>query len=158
MIQLRPCRGLRVRTAIGAGLERSVAATKTFVATAAALLRLVGAFAEDQALLNSASRLPGRLGQALRLDWSSAADVLSRATHLAVIGRGPTLGMAREAALKLKETCNLHTEAFSGAEFLHGPIALVRRDYPILVLTPTDETASGMRELCRDLDAKGRRC
>jgi glucosamine--fructose-6-phosphate aminotransferase (isomerizing) len=110
---------------IGAGLERSVAATKTFIATAAALLRLVGAWAEDPPLLNSASRLPGRLGQALRLDWSSAADALSGTTHLAVIGRGPTLGIAREAALKLKETCNLHTEAFSGAEFLHGPIALV---------------------------------
>ena len=81
--------------------------------------------------------------------------MLSKATHLAAIGRGPTFAIAREAALKLKETCNLHTEAFSGAEFLHGPIALVRQDYPVLVFGPTDEAAAGMRQLCRDLDAMG---
>ena len=121
---------------IGAGPERSVAATKTFLATAAVLLRLVGAWTEDAALLKAASQLPDRLAHASRLDWSKGAEALSKATHLAVIGRGPTLAIAREAALKLKETCNLHTEAFSGAEFLHGPIALVRPNYPVLVFAP----------------------
>ena len=140
---------------IGAGSERSVAATKTFLATAAVLLRLVGAWTEDAVLLKAASELPDRLGRASRLDWSRGAEVLSKATHLAAIGRGPTLAIAREAALKLKETCNLHTEAFSGAEFLHGPIALVRPNYPVLVFGPTDEAAAGMRQLCRDLDAMG---
>jgi glutamine---fructose-6-phosphate transaminase (isomerizing) len=139
---------------IAAGPERSIAATKTFIATAAILLRLVGAWAEDPILLMAASRLPDRLSQAATLDWSLAAETLSTATHLATIGRGPTLGIAREAALKLKETCNLHTEAFSGAEFLHGPIALVRPKYPILAFIPADEAARGMRQLCRDLDAK----
>jgi glucosamine--fructose-6-phosphate aminotransferase (isomerizing) len=139
---------------IAAGPERSIAATKTFIATAAVLLRLVGAWAENPSLLTAASRLPDRIFQAATLDWSLAAEILSRATHLATIGRGPTLGMAREAALKLKETCNLPTEAFSGAEFLHGPIAMVRPKYPVLALIPADEAAWGMRQLCRDLDAK----
>jgi glucosamine--fructose-6-phosphate aminotransferase (isomerizing) len=140
---------------IAAGPERSVAATKSFVATAAALLRLVGAWAENAALLNGASQLPDRLARASRLDWSRAAEALCLTTHVAAIGRGPTLAIAREAALKLKETCNLHTEAFSGAEFLHGPIALVRPNYPVLVFAPTDEAAAGIRQLCRDLDAMG---
>jgi glucosamine--fructose-6-phosphate aminotransferase (isomerizing) len=140
---------------VAAGPERSVAATKSFVATAAVLLRLVGVWAEDSALLNGASQLPDRLAGVSRLDWSTGAEALSKATHLAVIGRGPTLAIAREAALKLKETCNLHTEAFSGAEFLHGPIALVRPNYPVLVFAPTDEAAEGIRRLCRDLDAMG---
>lgn len=140
---------------IGAGSERSVAATKTFLATAAVLLRLVGAWTGDAVLLKAASELPGRLGRASRLDWSRGAEVLSKATQLAAIGRGPTLAIAREAALKLKETCNLHTEAFSGAEFLHGPIALVRPNYPVLVFGPADEAAAGMRQLCRDLAAMG---
>ena len=62
------------------------------------------------------------------LDWSAALRAAGRdATSLVTIGRGPTLAIAREAALKLKETCNLHAEAFSGAEFLHGPVALVSR-------------------------------
>jgi glucosamine--fructose-6-phosphate aminotransferase (isomerizing) len=75
--------------------------------------------------------------------------------NLAVIGRGPTLAIAREAALKLKEVCNLHTEAFSGAEFVHGPIALVQHDYPILMFMPTDEAGSGMRRHADDLTKIG---
>jgi glucosamine--fructose-6-phosphate aminotransferase (isomerizing) len=63
--------------------------------------------------------------------------------------------MVREAALKLKETCNLPTEAFSGAEFLHGPIALVRRNYPILLFVPTDAAAAVCASFASDLDAKG---
>jgi glucosamine--fructose-6-phosphate aminotransferase (isomerizing) len=80
--------------------------------------------------------------------------LLSEARHLAVLGRGPTLAIAREAALKLKETCNLHSEAFSGAEFLHGPIALVGPNYPVLVFGPNDEAAPSMRQLCHDLETK----
>ena len=71
------------------------------------------------------------------------------------IGRGPTLAIAREAALKLKETCNLHAEAFSGAEFRHGPISLVSTDYPILFFMPTDAAAAGLHALATDLRLKG---
>src|SRR5690606_5125799 len=62
---------------------------------------------------------------------------------------------AREASLKLKETCNLHAEAFSGAEFLHGPVALAAPTYPILMFMPTDEAAPGMWQLAADLRDKG---
>ena len=72
-----------------------------------------------------------------------------------MIGRGPTLAIAREAALKLKEVANLHAEAFSGAEFLHGPVALVGARYPILVMMPTDAAAEGLRRLSADLAGKG---
>ena len=57
------------------------------------------------------------------------------------------MAIAREAALKLKETCNLHAEAFSSAEFLHGPVALVSARYPLLMFMPTDAASTGMREL-----------
>jgi glutamine---fructose-6-phosphate transaminase (isomerizing) len=139
---------------LGAGPELSVAATKTFVATATVLMRLTAAWANDVTLLSAMRRLPQRLVTAASLDWSSGAEVLSRADHLATVGRGPTLAIAREAALKLKEVCNLHTEAFSGAEFRHGPIALVSLGYPVLMFTPTDAAAAGMVELGRDLAAK----
>ena len=72
-----------------------------------------------------------------------------------MIGRGPTLAIAREAALKLKEVANLHAEAFSGAEFLHGPVALVGARFPILALMPSDAALAGMRALVHDLAAKG---
>ena len=77
------------------------------------------------------------------------------ADSLVTIGRGPTLTVAREAALKLKETSNLHAEAFSGTEFLHGPIALVSSGYPILMFMPTDAAAASMRQLADDLRSKG---
>lgn len=140
---------------IGAGAEVSIAATKTFIATCSALLRLVALWSGDRQLEAGIGSLPRRLKEASQLDWSPAVRVLAAARSLVSIGRGPTLAIAREAALKLKETCNLHAEAFSGAEFLHGPVALVTQKYPILLLIPEDAAATGMRELAVDLQAKG---
>jgi glucosamine--fructose-6-phosphate aminotransferase (isomerizing) len=140
---------------MAAGPERSVAATKTFVASLAALARLVALWGQDPALSAALERLPQRLGQAHALDWSAPLDLLARASSLITIGRGPTLAIAREAALKLKETCNLHAEAFSGAEFLHGPVTLVAPEFPILLFMPGDEAAAGLRTLAADLRRKG---
>jgi len=140
---------------MAAGPELSVAATKTFVASLAALLRLVAAWTGDPAFDAALARLPDRLAAATALDWSMALPVLAGAGSLVTIGRGPTLAVAREAALKLKETCDLHAEAFSGAEFLHGPIALVSSLYPILIFMPTDAAAVGLSELAANLRRKG---
>lgn len=140
---------------MGAGAEESVAATKSFVASLAALLRLVALWAEDDWLSSALDRLPRRVGCASELDWSAALKAFADAPSLITIGRGPTLAIAREAALKLKEVANLHAEAFSGAEFLHGPVALVSTRYPILVFFPSDEAAVGLRRLAADLCAKG---
>jgi glucosamine--fructose-6-phosphate aminotransferase (isomerizing) len=140
---------------IGAGPELSVAASKTFVATVTALQRLVAAWTNDTALARAVDALPEQLAKAAALDWGEATRALGRAHSLVAIGRGPTLAIAREASLKLKETCNLHAEAFSGAEFLHGPVALAAPTYPILMFTPTDAAAPGMRQLAAQLRAKG---
>ncbi|HXJ02284.1 MAG TPA: SIS domain-containing protein [Micropepsaceae bacterium] len=137
-----------------AGPEQSVAATKTFVAASAAVLRLTAARAEDETLSNALTRLPNRLAQAGELDWRVWSQAVAEAQNLIVIGRGPTLSIAREAALKLKETCNLHAEAFSGAEFLHGPISLVTRKFPILMFLPGDAAAGALIALARDLNRK----
>jgi len=140
---------------MGAGPELSVAATKTFIATLAALLRLTAAWTQDRDIAAAIDRLPDRLDAAGGLDWSQALDAFAGAPSLVTIGRGPTLAIAREAALKFKETCNLHAEAFSGAEFLHGPVALVSNRYPILLFMPSDETATGLDRLAMDLRNKG---
>lgn len=145
---------------IAAGPERSVAATKTFVASLAALLRLValwgdGCSDDGGALPVALDRLPERLAAASDLDWAAATDAFAGAPSLIAIGRGPTLAIAREAALKLKEIANLHAEAFSGAEFLHGPVALVSTRYPILMFVPNDAGGDGTRRLATDLVGKG---
>ena len=100
-------------------------------------------------------RLPERLLSATGLDWSAAVPRLSDAHSVITVGRGPTLAIAREAALKLKEVCNLHAEAFSGAEFQHGPIALVEPAYPLLMFTPADQAAEGFEQLAGKLARKG---
>jgi glucosamine--fructose-6-phosphate aminotransferase (isomerizing) len=140
---------------MAAGAERSVAATKSFICSLAALQRIVAEWSADAALRGACDRLPERLAAAAALDWSAALRPLIDASSLVTIGRGPTLAIAREAALKLKETCGLHAEAFSSAEFRHGPIALVSAAYPIVVFAPTDESGAGLRELAADLGRKG---
>jgi len=140
---------------MAAGPELSVAATKTFVASLAGLLRLTAAWTGDDALASALDRLPDRLAAATELDWRAALSVLLKADSLVTIGRGPTLAIAREAALKFKETCDLHAEAFSGAEFLHGPVSLVSDRYPVLTFMPTDAAAAGLKELAADLHRKG---
>jgi glucosamine--fructose-6-phosphate aminotransferase (isomerizing) len=136
---------------MGAGEELSVAATKTFIASLSALLHLVARWTGERSLLDAIIRLPGRLEEALQLDWTAASAQLSHARSIATIGRGPTLAIAQEASLKLKEVCNIHAEAFSGAEFQHGPIALVSEDFPALIFLPGDAGAIALRVLARDL-------
>ncbi|MGJ0505993.1 MAG: SIS domain-containing protein [Methylocystis sp.] len=140
---------------MAAGPELSIPATKTFIASAAALARLVAIWARDAALARAIDRLPDRLAAAAGLDWGGLLEGLAHARSVVTIGRGPTLAIAREAALKLKETSNLHAEAFSAAEFLHGPVALVSPRFPVLMFAPTDAAAAGMTELAADLRTKG---
>jgi glucosamine--fructose-6-phosphate aminotransferase (isomerizing) len=139
---------------MGAGRELSVAATKTFIASLAVLLRLVAAWAEDSTLHAAVDRLPDRLDQAGKLDWSPGLAALSATSNLVTLGRGPTLAIAQEASLKLKEVCNIHAEAYSGAEFQHGPIALISGGYPVFVFMPQDEAAGNLAQLAADLSRK----
>ncbi len=140
-----------------AGAERSVAATKSFIASLAALVHLVAEWCEDRALLAALHAAPAALGRANTLDWSAALAPLRSATNLFVLGRGYGLGIAQEAALKLKETCGLHAEAFSSAEVQHGPMALVGQGFPILAFSQSDETRAGLESVARDFAARGAR-
>jgi glucosamine--fructose-6-phosphate aminotransferase (isomerizing) len=140
---------------LAAGPELAVAATKSYIASLSALLRLTAVWADHREIGLAVDRLPARLAAAAELDWHEGLDILKKVTDMIVLGRGPTLAVAREAALKLKETCGLSSQAYSGAELMHGPITLVSDGYPILVFMPTDEAAAGMRLVTRDLLGKG---
>ena len=59
----------------------------------------------------------------MRRDWSAALPVLEHSTNLYTVGRGHGFGIAQEMALKIKETCGFHAEAFSAAEVRHGRVA-----------------------------------
>ena len=72
-----------------------------------------------------------------------------------MVGRGLGLGIAQEAALKLKEACGLHAEAFSSAELRHGPVALVGRGFPVFAFAQGDETRADVESLARELAGVG---
>ena len=141
--------------ALHAGEERSVAATKSFIAQLVAGARLVAAWQADEAFGRALGELPGALAQALGGDWSAALESLAGADRIYVVGRGTGLAVAHEAALKLKETCAIQAEAFSGAELRHGPMALVTRDYPVLVFAPRGPAQAGLLELAAELRSRG---
>jgi glucosamine--fructose-6-phosphate aminotransferase (isomerizing) len=138
-----------------AGDERSVAATKSYVASLAALAHLTAEWTGDAALRQRLATLPDDLERAWQLDWSAALEPLRVANHLYVIGRGVGLGIAQEAALKLKETCGLHAESFSSAEVRHGPQALLQGSFPALLFAQDDETREGIASLARELVNRG---
>ena len=138
-----------------AGPELSVAATKSFLASLSAILQLTAAWRGDGDLLRALDGLPALLESAWRLDWSNALGPLTQAQSLYVLGRGLGFGIAEEAALKLKETCGLHAEAFSSAELRHGPMALVGPGFPVLALAQNDETRPGVEAAAQACAAQG---
>ncbi len=139
-----------------AGPEKSVAATKSYLASLAALIHLATEWSGDPALHQALDTLPQALHTAWNQDWT-AADSFADAQSLYVLGRGLTLGAAAEAALKFKETAGIHAEAFSPAEVLHGPMALVKQDFPVLVFAPQDGAAAGLADTVAKFADRGAR-
>jgi glucosamine--fructose-6-phosphate aminotransferase (isomerizing) len=138
-----------------AGPELSVAATKSYIASLAAIIDLVAVWSEDAELAKALAAAPALLRQAWEADWSPMVERLHDARGLYVIGRGIGLGIAQEAALKFKETSGLHAEAFSAAEVKHGPMALVGPGFPLLVFRQSDETESSIDDLVAEVVARG---
>jgi len=138
-----------------AGVEQSVAATKTFVTSVVAGLALVAEWQEDGPLRAAIETIPDAFAAALSLDWSPLAARMSRAQQGYVLGRGPAFAIASECALKLKETCGLHAEAYSAAEVLHGPSAIVQAHFPVLALAVEDAAQAGVVQTAERLAAQG---
>jgi len=142
---------------LAAGAEKSVAASKSYLASLAAILQLSAYWSRDSALTDALDALPHALTRAWECDWQALGDGLLGAHNLFVLGRGPGLAAAREAALKFKETCGLHAESYSAAEVKHGPMALVGQDFPVLALTQPDASAASTRAVCEEFAARGAR-
>jgi glucosamine--fructose-6-phosphate aminotransferase (isomerizing) len=140
---------------LAAGPERSVAATKSFVASVAALLHMIAEWSDDSALIAALVDLPAQLDRAWTLDWSAALGPLREATNLYVVARGPAFGIAQEMALKIKETCGFHAEAFSAAEVRHGPMAIVTQGFHVLLLGQDDDSRDSVADLAPEFAARG---
>jgi glucosamine--fructose-6-phosphate aminotransferase (isomerizing) len=124
---------------LGAGPERAVAATKTYTASLGALALLSAALEARAARFEDLERLPAVLGTTLE-ENASLDDKVARyryAEQFVVVGRGFNYSTAFEVALKMKETSYLVAEPYSPADLLHGPVAMIDRGFPALVIAPS---------------------
>jgi glutamine---fructose-6-phosphate transaminase (isomerizing) len=129
-----------------AGPELSVAATKTFIVSLVASAAIIAHWRGDNEMLRSISTLPSHLAKASVIDWPEVVGFAKDSESLYVLGRGPTLPIAAETALKLKETCAIHAESYSIAEVMHGPLELLGDGYPVLAYSPEDKSRMSSKE------------
>jgi glucosamine--fructose-6-phosphate aminotransferase (isomerizing) len=141
---------------LSAGEERSVAATKSMIAGLVAGAALVASWGGDEAMGAALKLLPAKLG-APRPAPAALVEAIARSPSAFVLGRGSTFAIAAEAALKLKETCAIHAEAFSAAEVMHGPAEIVRPGFLLLAFRPSDEAAQGFDAALQRFAALGAR-
>ncbi len=143
-----------------AGLERSVAATKTYTTTCAVLAMLAAFLPGGELLRESIEQIPELVAAALTCE-EGVAHVAERYVHArdcVVLGRVFQYSTARETALKLEETCYIVSTPFSSADFRHGPAALVDRGLPVIVFAPPGRTATDSLELLQWLHERGADC
>ncbi|MEA2896758.1 MAG: hypothetical protein QOJ84_2373 [Bradyrhizobium sp.] len=139
---------------IGAGLERSVAATKSVVLSMVIGVQLIASLTSDHVLSEKIAHLPQRFRDALACDWSAWSSSFAAARASFVIGRGFGLGPAREIGLKITETMRLPTLSYSAAEVRHGPLASASAETPLLVLRQSDGSSAMVDALITDLRAR----
>jgi glucosamine--fructose-6-phosphate aminotransferase (isomerizing) len=148
----------RQSVVLAAGRETSVPATKTYTGQLLAMYLLahaLGAPIEFEDL----ERLPEWTGKALELEPRIAALAAEYASieHAIIVGRGLDYANALEFGLKMMEACYVVAERFSGADFLHGPIALVEKTFPVFVFAPPGPTWPGTRDIVSSLGRLGAR-
>ncbi|RYE11320.1 MAG: SIS domain-containing protein [Hyphomicrobiales bacterium] len=141
-----------------AGKEQSVAATKSFVSSVVAGLAILGNWTGDAHLLAALEKLPAYFARAVTADWTPFVAALRDRNSLYVLGRGPAFAIAQEAALKFKETCGIHAEAYSAAEVLHGPARIVETGFPVLALASRDASEAAVAEIADRLSRQGATC
>ena len=145
-----------------AGVEVGVASTKAFMNQLAVLATLAITAALQRGTIDAARGLelrealrvmPGLINQTLALEdqISRRTAKLAEARSVLFLGRGPLFPLAMEGALKLKEISYIHAEGYASGELKHGPIALIDKTVPVIVLAPSDalfdKTVSNMQEV-----------
>jgi len=141
---------------IHAGKERSVAATKTYTGQMLHFYLLANSMRTGGKRLEI-ERIPSYAAKALEREAQikAAAERYTFMENCVVVGRGLNYGNSFELALKLMETCYVVAERFSSADFLHGPLALVERRFPVILFGPKGVTRKSNLDLLRRLTILG---
>jgi glucosamine--fructose-6-phosphate aminotransferase (isomerizing) len=122
-----------------AGVEYSIAATKTYTSELAAIALLSASLTEDTQMLAALAQMPDTVAHTLPME-REIAQIVQRYRYMrdcVVIGRGYNYATAFELALKLKELTYTIAEPYSSADFMHGPLALIEYGFPAIVIAPT---------------------
>ncbi len=149
-----------------AGAEIGVASTKAFTTQLVALFTLAVTLAKQRgrlsaeqegAHLDALRHLPGSVQYALNLEpqireW---AKLFANKQHALFLGRGVHYPIALEGALKLKEISYIHAEAYPAGELKHGPLALVDRNMPVVVIAPNDALLEKVKSNMQEVAARG---
>jgi glucosamine--fructose-6-phosphate aminotransferase (isomerizing) len=132
-----------------AGVEASVAATKTYTTSLAVVAALAAAVAGDRERRHELAQAPETLARQLERDagLDEAAAAAAGWQRLAVIGRGANYATAFEAALKIKELAGVAAEPASPADFLHGPVAMLDPGFPVLAILPSAPAGASVRDV-----------
>lgn len=136
-----------------AGEERAVAATKTYTTALALVALLAGSWVNHSGILDGLRAVPDQIRATLALD-ETIARAVERYRYIqecAVLARGLNQCTALEAALKMTETSYLVAKPYSGADFLHGPIAMVSEGFPCFLYVPDGRAYPSMVELALKL-------
>jgi glucosamine--fructose-6-phosphate aminotransferase (isomerizing) len=142
---------------MNAGLEKSVAATKTYTSSLMVIAMLSAALGDSADRWKELKGMPDAVLKTLELD-QAAIEAASRwrfADRCVVIGRGYNYATAFELALKLKELTYIIAEPYSPADLLHGPFAIVERDFPALVIAPHGVILPNISHLLKELHQAG---
>lgn len=137
-----------------AGMEQSVAATKTYTSELAAIALFSAALAKDESMLAVLHKAPQFVAETLSMS-TEIARIAERYRYMRaciVIGRGFNYATAFELALKIKELTYTMVEPYSSADFLHGPLAMIEPGFPIIVIAPTGVMVSEMHEFTQILN------
>jgi glucosamine--fructose-6-phosphate aminotransferase (isomerizing) len=132
-----------------AGQERAIAATKTYTAELMALAMLSAALEGKAERWLELSTVPDSVDQALRLspELEERARDFAHARKIVVLGRGYNYATAFEIALKIKETSYFMAEAYSIADLLHGPVAMIDGGFPVLLVAPSGRALADLSSL-----------
>lgn len=150
-------RAADVQIDLRAGEERAVPATKTFTGQLAAVALVGEALGPVPWSDGDWDRLPGVVEEVLADPGPAerAAEALGDADELIAVGRGYSMCVALEAALKLREATGVRAEGWSAADFRHGPVTVARGDIPLLAVSAAGPAAADVEELAAQLEQAG---
>lgn len=139
-----------------AGLEKSVAATKTFTSQLFLIAQLVAEWSGDSEMKEELSTLPSKLRKALSNSnyIKNKAERFRFMNECFVLARGMNFPIALETALKIQETSYVRARAYATSDFYHGPFAMIEKNMPVIVLAPEGPSRNDVVEMIRKLKEK----